>query len=331
MGKVGTLQVPKLGYGLMGISTAYKGIMKDEDALELLTKAADAGITFWDTSDVYGPHTNEQLLGQWFTKTGRRKEITLATKFGISISEKGIGIDGSAAYVKKACNDSLKRLQTDYIDLYYQHRVDQNTPIEVTVGAMAELVKEGKVRNLGLSEASAKTLARAQKVHPIAATQVEYSPFALEIEHNDVLRVARQQGTAIICYSPLGRGMLSGKFTSPDDFPEGDFRKTSPRFQGENFKQNMKLVDAIDAIAKKKSCTPGQLTLAWLCAQGPDVIPIPGTTKWENLMENWDSRNVTLSPGEIAEIRKIVDAADVAGDRNVELLTSLEYLDTPEK
>lgn len=271
--KIGDELVSAQGLGCMGMSFAYTsfGGQDDEASLEVLTRAADLGLTFWDTSDIYGPFTNEKLLGRWFRETGRRDEIFLASKFANKFDDEGkMVVDGRPEYVKEACAASLARLGTDRIDLYYQHRVDPDTPIERTVQAMAELQAEGKIRHLGLSECSARTLARAHKVAPIAAAQMEYSPFALEIESEQTgfLRTARELGVKIVAYSPLGRGFLTGAIQSRGDLDDSDGRKNHPRFSEEHFADNLKLVDTLGAIAKEKGCTPGQLSLAWVLAQG---------------------------------------------------------------
>lgn len=269
----------------MGMSFGYTsfGGYDDEQSLKVLTRAADLGITLWDTSDIYGPFTNEKLIGRWFKETGRRDEIFLASKFGNKFEDGAMNVYGSPEYVKQACAASLERLQTDRIDLYYQHRVDPDTPIEKTVQAMAELKAEGKIRYLGLSECSARTLRRAHKVHPIAAAQMEYSPFALEIESSqtDFLKTARELGVKIVAYSPLGRGFLTGSIKTREDLDDKDSRFNHPRFSEENFKDNLKLVEILSDIAKEKGCTPGQLSLAWVLAQGdgkhktlPTLLPL---------------------------------------------------------
>ena len=270
--KIGDDDVSAQGLGCMGMSFSYTsfGGFDNEQSYSVLTKAADLGVSLWDTSDVYGPHTNEQLIGKWFKETGRRKEIFLCSKFGNLRVDGKPAVRGDAKYVKEACAASLARLNTDVIDLYYQHRVDDKVPIEETVGAMAELKKEGKIRYLGLSECSASTLRRAYKVHPIAAAQMEFSPFALEIEseQTDFLKTARELGVKIIAYSPLGRGFLTNTIKSRKDFDEGDNRLNHPRFSEEHFEENLKLVNVLADIAQKKGCTPGQLALAWVLAQG---------------------------------------------------------------
>ncbi len=254
----------------MSFSYTSFGGFDNEQSYKVLTRAADLGVTLWDTSDVYGPHTNEQLIGKWFKETGRRKEIFLCSKFGNLRIDGRPAVRGDKEYVKEACQASLERLNTDVIDLYYQHRVDDKVPIEETVQAMAELKKEGKIRYLGLSECSADTLRRAHAVHPIAAAQMEYSPFALEIESSqtEFLRTARELGVKIIAYSPLGRGFLTNTIKSREDFDEGDNRLNHPRFSEEHFGENLKLVQILADIAVKKNCTPSQLSIAWVLAQG---------------------------------------------------------------
>ncbi|QIX00430.1 hypothetical protein AMS68_005947 [Peltaster fructicola] len=310
--KIGDDHVSAQGLGCMGMSFAYKsfGGFDDEASLEVLTKAADLGINFWDTSDIYGPFTNEKLIGKWFKQTGRRKEIFLATKFANSFTDGKLVIRGDKEYVKQACAASLERLGVDQIDLYYQHRVDSKTPIEETVAAMAELKKEGKIRYLGLSECSARSLRRAHAVHPIAAAQMEYSPFALEIEseQTNFLKTARELGVKIVAYSPLGRGFLTGAIKSRDDFEDGDSRKNHPRFSSEHFGDNLKLVHTLSEIAKKKGCTPGQLSLAWVLAQGDDFIPIPGTKRIKYLEENAGAIDVKLTSAEEQSIRQAIEA-----------------------
>lgn len=271
--KIGGESVSAIGLGCMGMSFGYTsfGGYNEEESHAVLTRAADLGITFWDTSDIYGPFENEKLIGRWFKKTGRRNEIFLASKFANVFDAEGkMQVRGDAAYVHEACAASLERLGVDHIDLYYQHRVDSKTPIEETVRAMAELKKSGKIRHLGLSECSATTLKRAHAVHPIAAAQMEFSPFALEIEspESDFLKTARSLGVAIVAYSPLGRGFLTGAITSRADLDEKDSRFKHPRFSEENFADNLKLVRLLSDMAKEKGCTPGQLALAWVLAQG---------------------------------------------------------------
>jgi len=322
--KIGNSTVSALGLGCMGMSFDHVNkadpVEAEKRNLEVLTRAADLGQTFWDTSDFYGPFTNEELIGKWFKLTGRRKEIFLATKFGnfFNPETKTFGVRGDKEYVKQCIEGSLKRLGTDYIDLYYQHRVDKNTRIEETVEAMAELVKEGKVKYLGLSECSERTLRRAHKVHPIAAVQMEYSLFALEIEREEIgiKKACDELGVAIVAYGPLGKGLLTGKYKSRSDYHPEDRRLAMfPRFSEENFANNLVLVEHVSKLATKKGCTPGQLALAWLLKQGPNVIPIPGTVQIKNLEENWGALKVDLTEEELKEIREIAEKAEVKGER----------------
>lgn len=276
--RIGDDLVSAIGLGCMGMSIPLSaGIQDEEESLKVLTAAVDMGINFWVTSDSYGPFNNERLLGRWFEATGRRDEIFLVTKFGVKYTDGKPGLCSKPDYVKSACVASLERLNTDRIDLYCQHRVDPHTPIEETVKAMAELKSDGKIRYLGLSECSTRTLERAQRVHPIAAAEMEYSPFALEIESSDTgfLATARSLGVKIIAYSPLGRGFLTGAIRSRDDFDEKDVRRLHPRFSEENFASNLKLVQSLERIAKEKDCKPSQLALAWVLSQGDGKIQAP--------------------------------------------------------
>jgi len=337
LGKFGP-QVPALGFGTMGLSAFYGKTASDAERFEVLDRAYELGETFWDSADVYGD--SEDLLGKWFKRTGKRDQIFLATKFGNRVlPSDGPGangpprraVDTTPEYCKEACAKSLKRLGVESIDLYYVHRVDRKTPIEKTVAAMVELKKEGKIKYLGLSEISSDTLRRACKVHHIDAVQIEYSPFSMDIEDPSIglLKTCRELGVAIVAYSPLGRGFLTGALKSPADFEEGDFRSYSPRFSAENFPKNLKLVDGIVGIAKQKDCTPGQLTLSWLLAQGDDVIPIPGTKKIKYLEENLGALEVKLTPEENQAIRKLVESADIQGGRYPEGLAGFLFADTP--
>jgi aryl-alcohol dehydrogenase-like predicted oxidoreductase len=333
--KIGEDEVSAQGLGCMGMSFGYTsyGGYDDAASLETLTWAANHGITFWDTSDSYGPHTNEKLLGKWFAESGRRGEIFLASKFGNLVQNGQKIIRGDAAYVKDACAASLERLGVDCIDLYYQHRVDPNTPIEETIGAMVELKKEGKIRYLGLSECSERTLRRAHAVHPIAAVQMEYSPFALEIESSqtNLLKTARELGVKIVAYSPLGRGFLTNAIKSRDDFDSKDIRGNFPRFSEANFENNQRLVEAISQIAKKKNVTPGQLSLAWILAQGEDFIPIPGTKRVKYLEENAKAVDVKLTKEEEEQIRaEITKAGGGKGERYPAGMMSKCFADSPE-
>jgi len=281
------------------------------------------------TPQTYGD--SEELLGKWFKRTGKRNEIFVATKFGAG-SSSGKIIDGSPAYVKEACQKSLKKLGVDYIDLFYAHRADPTVPIEHTVGAVAELIKEGKVKYIGLCECNGDTLRRAHKVHPISAIQIEYSPFTLDCEDPKIgaLAAARELGVTVFAYSPLGRGLLTGKYTSPDDFEEGDIRRAIPRYSKENFPNVLKVVEEIKQIGKKHNASAGQITLAWLLAQGPDVIPIPGTRNVKYLHENLASLKVNLDPEEVQQVREIAERADsTLGERYPTAMQETLYTNTP--
>jgi aryl-alcohol dehydrogenase-like predicted oxidoreductase len=293
----------------------FYGAADEQRSIATIHHALDIGINFLDTADIYGPFTNERLVGRAIRD--RRKEVVLATKFGNVRSEDGkfLGINGRPEYVHQACDASLQRLGVDTIDLYYQHRVDARTPIEDTVGAMAELVKAGKVRYLGLSEAAPSTIRRAHAVHPIAALQTEYSLWTRDPE-DGVLDTCRRLGIAFVAYSPLGRGFLTGRFRSPDDLAPDDWRRNNPRFQGENFQKNLDLVGRVQAIAARKRCTPAQLAIAWLLSRGEDVVPIPGSTKPERVEENAAAVSMPLSRDESEELEAVGTA--VAGDRYTE-------------
>jgi len=311
---LGKLQISAMGLGCMGMSDFYRG-GTEEESVRTLERALDLGITFFDTADMYGPFTNEQLVGKALRP--HRDKVQIATKFGIvrDASDPTVrGISGRPEYVKQACDASLKRLGIDVIDLYYQHRVDPATPIEETVGAMAELVKAGKVRFLGLSEAGPQTIRRAHSVHPITALQSEYSLWTRDPE-DEVLQVCRELGIGFVAYSPLGRGFLTGRFRSFDELPEGDYRRSSPRFQGENFQKNLDLVTQIEALAKDKGCEPSQLALAWVMAQGDDVVPIPGTKHVKYLEQNAKAAEVKLSAADLRRIDSVAPKGVAAGLR----------------
>lgn len=310
---LGTLTVSALGLGCMGMSEFY-GTGDDNESTATIHAFLDAGGTLLDTADMYGPFTNEQLVGRAIA--GRRSDVVLATKFGNERREDGswVGINGHPEYVRSACDASLQRLGVDHIDLYYQHRVDKTVPIEDTVGAMAELVQAGKVRHLGLSEAGPDTIRRAHAVHPITALQTEYSLWEREPE-TKVFPLLAELGIGFVPYSPLGRGFLTGQLRTPEDFAPDDFRRHSPRFQGENFTRNLELVDRVRELADQKKCTPAQLALAWLLAQGDNIVPIPGTKKRERLRENLGALDVQLTPQDLSRLDELAPAGVAAGAR----------------
>jgi aryl-alcohol dehydrogenase-like predicted oxidoreductase len=301
----------------MGMSEFY-GSTDDDEAIRTIRRALELGVTFLDTADMYGPFTNERLVGRAIA--GRRDEVELATKFGNVRGENGerLGIRGDAEYVRQACDASLERLGVDHIDLYYQHRVDKSVEIEETVGAMAELVEAGKVRYLGLSEASPETIRRANAVHPITALQTEYSLWSRDPER-EILPTVRELGIGFVAYSPLGRGFLSGRFRSPEDFPEDDFRRHHPRFQGENFDRNMALVGRVEELAEEKGVTAGQLALAWVLHRGEDIVPIPGTKHVSYLEENVAAADISLSDDDLRRLEEIAPAGVAAGDRYADM------------
>jgi aryl-alcohol dehydrogenase-like predicted oxidoreductase len=312
LGKSG-LEVSALGLGCMGMSDFYGG-RNEEEAVKTIHRALDLGVRLLDTADMYGVGKNEELVGRAIR--GRRDEVVLATKFGNVRAEDGrmLGINGRPEYVKSACEASLRRLGVDHIDLYYQHRVDRETPIEETIGAMADLVREGKVRYIGMSEASPETIRRAVAVHPVAALQTEYSLWSRDVE-DEILPVCRELGIGFVPYSPLGRGFLTGQIRKFEDLEEDDFRRHSPRFQGENFQKNLDLVKRIEDIAAQKGCKPSQLALAWLLAQGEDIVPIPGTKRVSYLEENVQALEVEMTDEDLRAINEAAPKGAAAGLR----------------
>jgi aryl-alcohol dehydrogenase-like predicted oxidoreductase len=311
------LVVSEIGLGCMGMSEFY-GTGEEDESIATIWRAIDFGLTLLDTADMYGPFTNERLVGKAIE--GRRDEVNVATKFGIQREEDGtiIGINGRPEYVRSACDSSLQRLGTDHIDLYYQHRVDPETPIEETVGAMKELVEAGKVRYLGLSEAAPETIRRAHEVYPISALQTEYSLWSRDVE-GEILPTLRELGIGFVAYSPLGRGFLTGQIRRFEDLPEGDYRRQSPRFQGENFDRNLELVERVNEIAAEKGVTPGQLALAWLLHQGDDIVPIPGTKRREYLEENVAAAEIELTEEDLWRIEEVAPKDVAAGERYADM------------
>ncbi|CAI0469613.1 unnamed protein product [Linum tenue] len=321
------LEVSAQGLGCMGMSAFYGPDKPDSDMIALIHHAINSGVTFFDTSDVYGPRTNEILLGKAF-KEGVREKVELATKFGSVFEEGKRGYRGDPAYVRAACEASLKRLEVDCIDLYYQHRVDTTVPIEATVGEMKKLVEEGKIKYIGLSEASAATIRRAHAVHPITAVQLEWSLWSRDVEE-EIIPTCRELGIGIVVYSPLGRGFFASGPKLLDSLDDGDFRKMQPRFQGENLDHNKTLFEKVNAMANRKGCTPSQLALAWVHHQGDDVCPIPGTTKIENFDQNVGALSVKLAPEEMSELEAMASDDAVKGDRYMEGIATFKGADTP--
>jgi aryl-alcohol dehydrogenase-like predicted oxidoreductase len=319
---LGSLEVSSLGLGCMGMSYAY-GPTDESESLAVLRRYVELGGNFLDTAEIYGPYKNEELLGR-FLREVPREQVVVATKFGFRLENGTIqGVDSSPANVHRACDGSLKRLGIDIIDLYYQHRVDPAVPIEETVGAMAELVSAGKVRQLGLSEAGADTLKRAHAVHPVTALQSEYSLWSRDIERNATLAACRELGIGFVAYSPLGRGFLTGAIQKPSDLSSDDWRHTNPRFQGEAFETNLRLAEHVKNIAKRKGCSPAQLALSWVLAQGQDIVPIPGTKRLRYLEDNMGAVDVSLSADELAQINSLFPPGAAQGERYAESMMAL--------
>ncbi|KAF3942207.1 hypothetical protein ABW19_dt0210402 [Dactylella cylindrospora] len=324
-------QVSATGFGAMGLSVGYGTAKPDEERFKLLDAVVENGCYFIDTSDIYGD--SEDLLGNWFKRNpGLREKVFLATKFGITIAPGPVfGVNGTPEYVRASIEKSLGRLGVDYVDLYYFHRIDQTLPIEITMRELKKLQEEGKIKHIGLSECSAETIRRAHAIAPLSAVQLEYSPFAIDIEQpeRNILSTCRELGITVVAYSPLGRGFLTGRYRTPDDFEPGDFRTFAPRFSKENFPKNLELVDRVKAIADKKGITAGQATLAWVMAQGEDIIPIPGTTRIEALKENLGALKVELTEEEKKEISQAASDCMPIGERYPPGMNEQLFADTP--
>ncbi|KAI0320335.1 Aldo/keto reductase [Amylostereum chailletii] len=329
--KIGDVPVPSIGFGAMSVSGSFYGgaVESDEERYKLLDAAYESGCTHWDTANMY--NDSEELIGKWFKRTGNRNKIFLATKCGFQRTPDGAIVNCKPEYIKACCEESLNRLGVDTIDLYYLHRADKTVPIEHSVGALVELLKQGKIKYLGLSEVSEATLRRAHAVHPIAALQIEYSPFVLDVEREDIglWKACRELGIAIVAYSPLGRGLLTGRYKGPEDFAQDDARRYFPKFSKENFPNILQLVDKLNTIGERHGATSGQITLAWLVAQGNNIYPIPGTRSVQYLKENAGAMHVKLSPEEVKEIRVLVEGCELKGGRTPVAYEGVNLADTP--
>ncbi|KAG8702388.1 hypothetical protein FRC11_011519 [Ceratobasidium sp. 423] len=329
--RIGGSTFPAIGFGAMSIGgrTYGKFVSSDNESRFEVDRLLELGCTHWDTANVYGD--SEELIGSWFKRTGKRDKIFLATKFGVEFSQSGLRANGTPQYAKLCFEESLKRLGVDTVDLYYVHRIDPSTPIEVTMNVLVEFVKAGKIRYIGLSQPSPATLRRAHKIHPIAAIQVEYSPFERSIEQKGhLLETARELGVAVVAYSPLGKGLLTGQITSHSDFSEEDLRKQIPKYAQENFPKILELVDKFKQIGKAHNATSGQIALAYLLEQGNDIIPIPGSQRIEYIEENFSAGQIKLAPEELQMLKKLVDETEISGAQYPPALQAMLYADTPE-